>query len=140
MQFIHHNPWELMSSLRRDADGLFQPNAEPARAFVPAVDIHEETERYRVQADLPGIDPAEIEITVDGDLLTIKGERKTAGLVDGATVQRAERARGPFERIFRLPETAASEGVEAEYRQGVLTVSIPKAEAAIPYRIPVTAN
>lgn len=140
MQRIHQNPWELFSSLTRDADRLFQLSRDATPAFVPAVDIHEEAERYRVQADLPGIDPAEIEITVEGDLLTIKGERKAATLIEGATVQRSERASGNFERVFRLPESAASEGFEADYRLGVLTVSIPKAAAKTPYRIKVTAN
>ena len=138
MQLIHHNPWELMSSLRRDIDRRF--HAEAPEGFVPAVDIYEETGHFIVLADLPGVDAAEIEITVDDGLLTIKGEREDTQALDGATIQRTERARGAFERSFRLPETAASEGFEADCRHGVLTVSIPKAEQATPYRIEVTAN
>ena len=138
MQTSHHNPWELMSSLRRDVDHMFHANA--SETFIPAVDIHEEAKRFVVLADLPGIDAAAIEITVDGDLLTIRGKREDTPTADGATVQRAERAHGRFERSFRLPETVASKDLEADYRHGVLTISIPKAEQAIPYRIKVTAN
>jgi len=138
MQLIQHNPWELMSSLRRDLSRLHQTEA-PA-SFVPAVDIYEETERYVVLADLPGIEAAGIDITVEEDLLTIKGERKATEATEGASLQRAERTSGQFERVFKLPETAASEGIQADFRDGVLTVRIPKAEKAAPYRIKVTAN
>jgi len=140
MQLIHHNPWKLMSSLGRDVDRLFQANADATPRFVPAVDIHEEPARYVVRADLPGVNAEAIEITVEGDLLTIKGERRPEPAPEGASVQRAERASGRFERIFRLPESAASEGFEAEYRHGVLSVSIPKAAQALPYRIEVRSN
>jgi hypothetical protein len=77
--------------------------------------------------------------TVDGDLLKIKGEREQ-GAAEGTEPLRAERASGPFERHFRLRESAAADGVEAKYRHGVLTVSIPKLKAREPYRIEVTAN
>ena len=137
MQLIHRTPWELRS-LISNRNRLFP--AEGGNAFVPAVDIHEEEARFVVLADLPGIDAARIDITVDGDLLTIKGERENPPAADDATVHRAERQRGPFERTFRLPETAASNGFQADYSNGVLTVSIPKSEEATPYRIEVTAN
>jgi HSP20 family protein len=140
MQLISHNPWELMSGLRRDVDRMLRTDGAGRHEFVPAVDILEEPERYVVRADLPGVDADAIDITVDGGLLTIRGERKAKVQAEGVTLQRAERACGNFERAFRLPETAASEGFEADYRQGVLTVRIPKTKQAQPYRIQVTAN
>jgi HSP20 family protein len=129
-----------MHTLRRDVDRLFQAESEERRQFVPAIDIYEEDERYVIHADLPGIDAAGIDITVDGDLLKLKGERNLAATADGTTVHRSERAAGRFERHFRLPESASAEGVEAEFRHGVLTVSVPKVKAPEPYRIEVTAN
>jgi HSP20 family protein len=138
MQLIHHYPWELMSSLSRDVNR--RRRADAPGSFVPAVDILEEPERFVVLADLPGTEAAQIDITVDEDLLTIKGDRAVAQLADGASLQRAERASGHFERSFRLPESAASDGIEAQYSDGVLTVSIPKAAQPAPYRIEVTAN
>lgn len=138
MQLIHRNPWELMSSLRRDVSRLRHTDAP--ESFVPAVDIYEEAEKFVVLSDLPGINAAEITITVEQDLLTIKGERKPTPKAEGASLQRSERASGQFERVFRLPETAAGKGIQADYHDGVLTVSIPKAEQSAPYRIEVTAN
>jgi HSP20 family protein len=140
MQLVRHNPWELMHTLSRDVDRLFQVDSEQAGRFVPAIDIHEEAERYVIHADLPGIDASQIDITVDGDLLKLKGERQLVAAAEDAKTHRAERAAGRFERHFRLPESASAEGVEAEYRHGVLTVSIPKVKAPEPYRIRVTAN
>lgn len=138
MRLNHQNPWQLMTSRRRDVDRLFE--LEPAERFAPAVDIFEEDERFIVLADLPGIDAAELELTVDRNLLTIKGERKTHELAESAVRRHAERRRGSFERHFRLPDSAANEGFQADYSDGVLTVSIPKIKEAVPYRIEVTAN
>lgn len=141
MQINHQDPWELMSSLRRGVDRTVGAEQRTRRAtYVPGVDIQEEAERYVVLADLPGVDPTAIEITIDSDLLTVKGERMRTQISDGADIQRAERPYGHFERCFRLPETAAKDGLEAEYRDGVLTLTIPKAAEAVPYRIEVTAN
>ena len=141
MHINHQDPWELMSSLRRGVDRALstEQRTEPA-TYIPGVDIQEEAERFVVLADLPGVDPAAIEITIDKDLLTLKGERERAPVDEDATVQRSERPHGRFERCFRLPETAAKDRLEADYRNGVLTISIPKAAEAVPYRIEVTAN
>jgi len=140
MQVIHRAPFGLMADLHRDVDRVVRANRRRHSEFVPSVDIYEEADRFVVLADLPGIDPAAIELTVDGDLLTIRGEREAPARCETATEHRAERARGRFERAFRLPETVAGQGYEAEYRHGVLSVSIPKAPEAAPYRIEVTAN
>jgi HSP20 family protein len=140
MQLIHQDPFALMSSLSRDAHRLLKTRDAGRRRFVPAVDIFEEPEQYVVEADLPGIDAGDIEITVDSGLLTIRGERKVPARDAETALQRAERTSGPFERLFKLPETAASEGFEAEYRLGVLRIRIPKTQQAKPYRIEVTAN
>ena len=137
MRLNEQNPWELMSSLRRDVDRLF--GTESDQGFTPTVDIFEEDTRYVVLADLPGIDAKELELTVDGNILTIKGERKLDDRT-ASVMRRSERRHGSFERHFRLPETAANEGLAAGYNDGVLTVSIPKIEQAVPYRIEVTAN
>jgi len=138
MPLINHTPWQLMSSLRRDAERLLQ--TELTDSFVPAADIVEHDDRFVVMTDLPGIDASEVEITVDGDLLTIRGERVALPTGEDRVIRRAERPRGSFERSFRLPDTARNQGVEAQYRDGVLSISIPKTEDAVPYRIEVTAN
>jgi HSP20 family protein len=140
MHIIQRSPWQLISNPRSDADRYLRSEIRARRPFVPAVDIHEETDRFVVTADLPGVDAAAIEVTVDKGVLRLQGERKATELADGERVQCSERAAGRFERVFRLPETAANDGLEAIYANGVLTVSIPKAKSAMPYRIEVRAN
>jgi len=140
MQLLFTSPRRPAFSPGRDLDRGLEPARRSRQRFSPAVDIFEEATRFVVQADLPGVDAATIDVTVERDLLTIRGERKIDATADGATLQRAERASGSFSRSFRLPETAASDGVEAACRDGVLTVSIPKAKEATPYRIEVTAH
>jgi len=140
MQLYYSNPRRLIAGLSRPYDRLLEPETRAQQGFSPAVDIREEAERFVVLADLPGVDAAAIELTVEGDLLTIRGERTLEPTAEAASVRRNERTGGRFERIFRLPETAAGEGVEATYRHGVLTISIPKAKEATPYRIEVTQH
>ena len=131
----------MLASVRRGVSRGSESGHRAQRAsYVPGVDIQEEAERYVVLVDLPGVDAAGIEITLDADLLTVRGERERTPVSEGAEIQRAERPYGRFERNFRLPESAAKDGVEADYRNGVLTISIPKAAEALPYRIEVTAN
>lgn len=140
MQLIYQNPRSVMSTLSRSVDRRNGPEARSRSGFVPSVDIYEETAHFVVAADLPGVDAAAIDITVEDDLLTLRGERKLEASAEGAELRRSERPSGRFERSFRLPETATAEGVEAKYRDGVLKISIPKAKEATPYRIEVTAN
>jgi HSP20 family protein len=140
MPTIYQNPRSLLTGLGREFQLRVEPDAGVRPGFRPAIDIYEEASRFVVQADVPGVDAAALDITVEGDLLTIRGERATDPTAEGSELQRVERASGRFERSFRLPETAAGEGVEARYRHGVLTIAIPKTKAATPYRIEVTQH
>ena len=132
----------LLNGLRRDFERPLG-NGHTVATYVPAVDIVEEAKRYLIRADLPGVDAAAIDITVEGDVLKIAGERRSASLPTDEQAEasvkplRVERGRGRFERTFRLPEAVRADGVAAEYRDGVLTIEVPKVE---PYRIEVTAN
>jgi HSP20 family protein len=140
MQLIYSQPRPSRPVPGREFDHPLASDAHTRRRFSPAVDIYEEVDRYVVEADLPGIDAAAIELTVEHDLLTLKGERNIEPTGDDVSVQRTERPRGRFERVFRLPETASGEGVEAAYKHGVLRITIPKAKAAMPYRIEVNQH
>lgn len=140
MHVYYSSPRRLSNGPGREFGRLRTPANRTHETFSPAVDIREEAERFVVQADLPGVDAEAIELTVEGDRLTIRGERRLEPAADGAPILRGERRGGRFERIFRLPETAAGDGVEARYRHGVLTVAIPKSRAALPYRIEVTQH
>ena len=114
---------------------------EPARtvAWIPSVDVHEETERYVVRADLPGVNPDDIEITADAGVLTIKGERKASAAHTDGNYQRVERLAGNFVRRFTLPEAAQTDAIKATHLNGVLELSIPKQAKPEVRRIKVEA-
>ena len=104
----------------------------------PRVDIKEDDKRFVILADIPGIDPAGIEVSMDKSVLTIKGERKQEALEEGHRYTRLERAHGAFLRRFALPDSADAEGITARGHNGVLEVSIPKRAQSAPRRIEIT--
>lgn len=111
---------------------------EPAVAqWSPAVDIREEAERFVILADVPGVDPASIEVSMDKNVLSLSGKRGEAELAEGSRLTRAERGQGSFERRFSLPENVDADAITAVGRHGVLELSIPKKAAAAPRRIEV---
>ena len=142
MQVVRRDPWRLVNGLSRDVDrllaGTFAQEAE--RRWVPAVDVREEATRFLIEADVPGVNAENLDITLEKGVLTIEGQRSFGDTEDSKDYHRAERVRGSFRRQFRLPESAASEGLEAEYKDGVLRVIVPKQAKAEPYRIKVQAN
>src|ERR1700747_198136 len=111
-------------------------------AWAPAVDIYESEHELVGKADLPDIDPKDLDIRVENNILTIRGERKFEKKVNEDNYLRVERAYGSFARSFSLPNTVKTEGIRAEYRNGVLTVRMAKREEskAKQVKINVTGN
>ena len=107
--------------------------------WVPRVDIKEEAERFVIYADLPGIDPQDIEIQMDKGILSIKGERRSESTTETERFSRVERRYGSFHRRFALPDSADAEGISANGRNGVLEIVIPKKPETTPRRIQVGA-
>ena len=105
--------------------------------WAPAVDISEEADRFVIHADLPGIDPQEVEVLMDKGILTIKGERKGESGEQAERYSRVERRYGSFHRRFALPDSADAEGIVASGRNGVLSIAIPKRPETKPRRIQV---
>jgi len=105
--------------------------------WTPRVDIREDAHRFVILADLPGIDPADVEIWMDKGILSIKGERKSETATQGDRYSRVERRYGNFHRRFALPDSADPEGITADGRHGVLEISIPKRPETTPRRIHV---
>ncbi|GHA71536.1 Hsp20/alpha crystallin family protein [Cognatilysobacter bugurensis] len=105
--------------------------------WAPRVDVREDANRFVILADLPGIDPAEVEIWMDKGILSIKGERKSEVTEQNERYSRIERRYGSFHRRFALPDSADPEGVTADGRHGVLEISIPKRPETTPRRIHV---
>ncbi len=109
-------------------------------AWAPAVDIYETEHELVVKADLPDIDPKDLDIRVENNILTIRGERKFEKKVSEDNYLRVERAYGSFSRSFSLANTVNVEAIRADYQNGVLTLSIPKREEAKPKQIKVNVG
>jgi len=109
-------------------------------AWIPAVDIAENDDHFLVEADLPGVDPKDIEVSMENGVLTLKGERESEIKEEKEGYSRIERSRGSFYRRFSLPETADSENITAKSNKGVLKITVAKKEAAKPKKITVNVQ
>ncbi|HVN32481.1 MAG TPA: Hsp20/alpha crystallin family protein [Thermoanaerobaculaceae bacterium] len=106
-------------------------------SWMPAVDVRESGDALEISAELPGIDPKEVEVSVENGVLTLKGSRRFEKATEGETYHRVERAYGSFERSFSLPTNVDPEKVQAVYRHGVLHLTLPKREEAKPKAISI---
>jgi HSP20 family protein len=142
------NRWEslastsgLESQVNRMFTELFSRSQESnLTAWAPAVDIFENEHELVVKADLPDVKPEELDIRVENNILTIRGERKFEKKVDEKNYLRVERSYGSFARTFSLANTVNSEAIKADYKDGVLTLTIPKREEAKPKQIKVNVG
>lgn len=117
--------WPRFFGRRIDEEGL-------RGAWMPAVDIRETKDAFDVIAELPGIDAKDVDVSVQENTLTIRGERRREEVKENETVHRIEREYGVFERSFTLPRSADAEKIQAKYRDGVLSLTVPKREEAKP--------
>ena len=145
MNIVRFEPFRLMGQLHREIDQLFgdsypHPAGQAAASWAPAVDVHEEPERFTVHADLPGVLPADIKVTADKGVLTIQGARRIEKRDAQKGFERLERIEGDFLRRFTLPENARAEEITARHNNGVLEVVIPKQPVAEPRRVSVQVN
>lgn len=134
----HLAPEGALTELRREMDDLFtsffgdvMPSTEKffGTGFAPEFDVSETDEEVIVKADLPGVDPKDVEISLTGNTLTVRGEKKEEKEEQDENVYRMERRYGGFYRAFSLPSDVQEDRVEAAYKNGVLTVKLPKTES-----------
>src|SRR5262245_34147239 len=131
----------LESQVNRMFNELFGRTQESnLTTWAPAVDIFESEHELVVKADLPDVKPEELDIRVENNILTIRGERKFEKKVDEKNYLRVERSYGSFSRSFSLANTVNSEAIKADYKDGVLTLTIPKREEAKPKQIKVNVG
>jgi len=132
----------LQDQFNRLFNGAFERSAEEGSltSWAPAVDIYETEHELVVKADIPEIKPEELDIRVENNILTIRGERKFEKKVNENNYLRVERTYGSFSRSFSLANTVNSEAIKAEYKDGVLTLTVPKREEAKPKQIKVNVN
>ena len=108
-----------------------------ASAWTPAADIAEHDDAYVVKAELPGITKEDVKITVQDNVLTIRGEKKQESESKGSSYHRVERTYGSFQRSFTLPTSVKSDKIDAAFKDGILSITMPKAEEAKPKQIEV---
>lgn len=130
---------QLHNEINRLFDSLTGFDNEPTAAadWLPAVDVVEEQDRYVLHADIPGVDPKALEITLENGVLSIRGQREASRTEEGQGFQRIERSFGSFFRRFALPDTADAENISAQSKNGVLELVIPKQQKQQPRRITV---
>jgi HSP20 family protein len=143
MAIARYEPWSLLNQLHRELDRAREGGGGDGSAataeWAPAVDIKEEPDKFILQADLPGVKPEDIDVSMEDGVLTIKGDKKTEATTDKEGYKRIERTYGSFYRRFSLPDTANPDAISAKSNQGVLEIVIPKREAVQPKKINVTS-
>lgn len=149
MALVRYEPFSLLDRFQRELNRLSAGDlmagdvgSEDSSNVVtshwrPAVDLKEESDRFVIFADLPGVDPKDIEITMENGTLAIRGERREEKEENKEGFHRVERVRGTFYRRFSLPDTANAERIEAKGKDGVLEIVIPKHEKVQPRKINV---
>ncbi len=146
MNIVRYRQWPGQTALQEEIKNVFDrffdtgdtdESAVVTSQWVPRVDIKEEPGRFVIYADLPGIDPDQIDVQMDKGILTIKGERSSESTTETERFSRVERRYGSFHRRFALPDSADADGIAASGRNGVLEITIPKKPESAPRRIQV---
>jgi len=146
MNTVRYRQWPNQGALQEEIKSVFDrffdqgdrdESSVVTSQWVPRVDIKEEADRFVIYADLPGIDPNQIEVQMDKGILSIKGERSGESTTQTERFARVERRYGSFHRRFALPDSADANGIAASGRNGVLEISIPKKPESAPRRIQV---
>ena len=153
MNIVRYRPWagnSVQSELRQAFDRLLEGNlldqddadesSVVTSQWVPRVDVKEESDRFVLYADLPGIDPNDIEVSMDKGVLSIKGERRSETSSQTERFSRIERRYGSFHRRFALPDSADADGISAHGKNGVLEIVIPKRPETTPRKIEIAVE
>jgi len=144
MSQLIYSPFGALNQIHRELSRVFDEEGRPteptfyeAGSWVPQVDIKEEETGFRVLADIPGVAPKDVDVTLDRNVLTIKGSRSCETEREEGGYKRRERVQGKFVRQFTLPDSADEAGITAKMNNGVLEITIPKGERNKPRSIAV---
>jgi len=153
MYLTKWNPFETISSLQDDIDNIFDTRFRPKNrkggsfltsdlesSWLPSVDIYDDKEALYFDVEVPGLDKDKIDIHVEDNVLSIKGEKKSESKTEDKNYFRVEREFGSFLRTFSLPDTADTGKIHADYKDGLLKIKIAKKEAAKPKKISVNVS
>jgi len=136
----YNNPWNLLNNIHQEN---YNPayshanNDDSTTSWTPAIDISEDEEAFTLFADIPGVNPDNITISTEKNVLTIKGERLASDAKNKENLRRIERQNGQFSRHFTLPDSADTDKIKAKSKHGVLTITIPKQEVAVSRKIEI---
>ena len=140
MAIVYHDPFDqLQRELERMLESAFGSVSSSAVGVYPAVNLFDAGDAYVVKAELPGVEPDKIEVDVEDDTLTLRGERAFSEPKQEVAYHRRERDQGRFRRVVRIPGRVEAGEAKADYRDGVLTVRIPKAKETRPRRVEIRA-
>lgn len=141
MAIIRYEPWGLLNQLQKELSSSRDDRAGEGSIataeWAPAVDIKEEADKFVIHADIPGVKPEDIEVSMEAGVLTVKGEKESETKTEKEGYKRVERTSGSFYRRFSLPDSADGDAINAKCKLGVLEIVIPKREAIKPKRINV---
>lgn len=149
MSSVQYNPWSnawsnprgLQDEIKQVFDRFLGDEGDQSNVvtsqWAPRVDIREDSDRFVILADIPGVDPKDIEIHMDKGILTLRGERQSEKKDENGRYSRVERVHGTFYRRFALPDSANPDGITATGKHGVLQIDIPKKPETTPRRIQV---
>jgi HSP20 family protein len=129
-----------LSDLSAELEQLFGSSARLLNGWAPAVDLYEDKDNFTVKAELPGLKREDIGVSLEDDTLVISGERKAEQKSDEAETHRVERFFGRFQRTIVLPASVQADKIAAQYKDGVLTVTLPKSEEAKPKQIEINVK
>lgn len=146
MTILRYQPWSALNQLQDEVNKIFERGIQTQETdtskiatsqWLPAVDIKEEDNHFLIFADIPGVDPKNIEISMENGVLSIKGEKHFEKEDKGNNYSRRERSTGIFYRRFSLPDTADAESISAKGKHGVLEIMIPKIKKSQPRKIDI---
>lgn len=148
MNIVKYDPFRELRNLQDEMTRLFvgvsprglDREEMAGGSWIPSVDIFEDKDRLVLEADLPGMNREDFDISVENNVITLRGERKFEKKVDGDNYHRVERAYGSFSRSFTLPQSVTADGAAAEFENGILRVSLPKREETKARKIEVSGS
>lgn len=144
MAITRYQPWGLLHQLQKELERSQEEKTNDGSIataeWAPAVDIKEEVDKFVIHADIPGVKPEDIEVSMEAGVLTVKGEKESETKTEKEGYKRVERAFGSFYRRFSLPDTANGDAINAKCKHGVLEIIIPKRESVKPKRISVASE
>ena len=148
MSIVRYDPFRDLRTLQEEVNRLFSTNLTRAfgdegiarGAWAPSVDIYENKDQIVLEAELPGMKQDDFDLSIENNVITLRGERKFEKTEDTDNYHRVERSYGAFTRSFTLPQTVSAEGATAEYNNGVLRVTLPKREETKARRIQVSGT